>query len=93
MNAAILAAAAAIANARAGRRGAPPIINVLDILPPRLHAEVTEDAQAALDAAGAPALVASLKEMIDCYGSDDGGGPIEIIERAKAAVAGYEAAR
>lgn len=34
------------------------------------------------------ALVASLKEMIECYGSDDGGGPIPIIERAKAALAG-----
>lgn len=33
------------------------------------------------------ALRASLTEMIDCYGSDDGGGPIGIIERAKAALA------
>jgi hypothetical protein len=32
------------------------------------------------------ALRASLTEMIDCYGSDDGGGPIPIIERAKAAL-------
>lgn len=44
-------AAAAIANARAGRRGAPAIANVLDILPPKLFAEVVEDAMAALDAA------------------------------------------
>lgn len=32
-------------------------------------------------------LVASLQEMIDAYGSDDGGGPISIIERAKVAIA------
>ena len=44
-------AAAAIANARAGRRGAPAIANVLDILPPKLFDEVVEDAMAALDAA------------------------------------------
>lgn len=45
-------AAAAIANARGGRRGVPAITNVLDILPAHLLAEVTEDAQAALEAAG-----------------------------------------
>jgi len=44
-------AAAAIANARAARRGGPAITNVLDILPPKLFAEVVEDAMAALDAA------------------------------------------
>lgn len=44
-------AAAAIANARAGRRGAPAVANVLDILPPKLFEEVVEDAMAALDAA------------------------------------------
>jgi len=33
------------------------------------------------------ALIASLAEMVECYGSDDGGGPIPIIERAKAAIA------
>ncbi len=48
----IKAAAAAIANARAGRRGAPAIVNVLDILPPHLLREVMEDAEAALKAAG-----------------------------------------
>lgn len=47
----IVAAAGAIANARAGRRGAPNISNVLSILPARLHAEVMEDAEAALNAA------------------------------------------
>ena len=47
----IRVAAAAIANARAGRRGAPHITNVLDILPPRLLGEVMEDAKAALEAA------------------------------------------
>jgi hypothetical protein len=42
-------AAAAIANARIGRRGSPAISNVLDILPPNLLAEVREDAEAALN--------------------------------------------
>jgi len=37
--------------------------------------------------AAAPELLASLREMIECYGSDDGGGPIPIIERARAAIA------
>ena len=52
----IEAAAAAIANARGGRRGAPPIRNVLETLEqlsPKLHAEVLEDAEAALKAASA----------------------------------------
>lgn len=47
----IKAAAAAIANARGGRRGAPEIVNVLDMLPEKLRAEVLEDAEAALKAA------------------------------------------
>ena len=46
-------AAAAIANARAARRGAPSIANILEILPAKLFREVVEDAQAALDAASA----------------------------------------
>lgn len=49
------AAAAAIANARGMRRGAPTISNILDALPQKLFAEVVEDAQAALDAADAAA--------------------------------------
>lgn len=48
----ITLAAAAIANARGGRRGAPQIANILDILPDKLKSEVTEDAEAALDAGG-----------------------------------------
>jgi hypothetical protein len=40
--------ASAIANARAGRRGAPPIENVLDILPPNLRKDVIEDAAAVI---------------------------------------------
>lgn len=48
-------AAAAIANARSGRRGAPAIANVLDILPGKFFDEVVEDARAALDAAEAAA--------------------------------------
>ena len=47
----IKAAAAAIANARGGRRGVPEIANILDMLPEKLVAEVMEDAEAALRAA------------------------------------------
>lgn len=53
----VLAAAAAIANARAGRRGSPHIVNVLDVLrgfkDGKLYREVVEDARAALKAARA----------------------------------------
>lgn len=31
-------------------------------------------------------LLRSLEEMVECYGSDDGHGPIPIIERAKAEI-------
>lgn len=44
------AAAAAIANARGNRRGAPAISNILTILPLELVKEVREDAKAALEA-------------------------------------------
>ncbi|MBP1183051.1 hypothetical protein [Methylobacterium sp. PvR107] len=47
----IEAAAAAIANARGGRRCAPEICNVLAILPQTLKDEVLEDSEAALKAA------------------------------------------
>lgn len=40
--------AAAIANARAGRRGAPAIVNVLEVLPEKLRLEVLADAAAVL---------------------------------------------
>jgi hypothetical protein len=52
----IEAAAAAIANARGSRRGVPAVSNILPTLErllPKLHAEVMEDAEAALRAAGA----------------------------------------
>ncbi|MFK5597632.1 hypothetical protein ACFZ8E_11565 [Methylobacterium sp. HMF5984] len=49
----VAAAAAAIANARGGRRGAPEIANILDILPRKLFDEVVEDAEAAIQAATA----------------------------------------
>lgn len=42
--------AAAIANARGMRRGAPPIVNVLDILPAKLREEVMDDAENVLRA-------------------------------------------
>jgi hypothetical protein len=47
----VLAAAAAIANARGMRRNLPAIVNILDLLPEKLRAEVMEDARAALAAA------------------------------------------
>lgn len=50
----IEAAAAAIANARGGRRGVPEIVNILDMLPEKLRDEVPQDAEAALKAALAP---------------------------------------
>lgn len=53
LDAPIRVAAAAIANARAGRRGGTSLLNVLSILPPRLFDEVVEDARAALEAAAA----------------------------------------
>jgi hypothetical protein len=56
-------AAAAIANARAARHGAPAVSNVLEMLGsvPRLQnllAEVREDAEVALEAVGLPRLLA-----------------------------------
>lgn len=47
----IEAAAAAIANARGGRRGAPAFRNILAVLPEKLRDEVLEDAEVALKAA------------------------------------------
>jgi hypothetical protein len=51
----IEAAAAAIANARGGRRGAPAVSNILELLRRiqggKLFDEVMEDARAALEAA------------------------------------------
>lgn len=49
--AAVERAAAAIANARGMRRGAPTITNIMEILPDNLAAEVREDAEEALKAA------------------------------------------
>jgi hypothetical protein len=49
----ILIAAAAIANARGGRRGVPQITNILELLPAKLRDEVMEDARCALQAVAA----------------------------------------
>ncbi|MEN3213577.1 hypothetical protein PUR23_26645 [Methylorubrum populi] len=49
----VRAAATAIANARAGRRGVPAVTNILDVLPQDLFAELVEDARAAIAAADA----------------------------------------
>lgn len=51
-NAIIEKAATAIANMRGGRRGVPPIDNVLDILPEKVRLEILEDAEAVLQAIG-----------------------------------------
>ena len=51
-------AAAAIANERGGRRGMPPITNVLELLPDNLLEEVMGDAKAVLEAVG-------LAELLD----------------------------
>lgn len=56
----IARAAAAIANARGMRRGAPAITNILEILPEKLKAEVLEDAEEALKAG----LVGSIFERL-----------------------------
>jgi hypothetical protein len=61
----ILLAAAAIANARGGRRGAPVVSNVLDILPSHLREEVVEDATKALEA------VADFKDPVARYNFGD----------------------
>lgn len=49
----VRAAATAIANARAGRRGVPAVSNILDVLPEVLFAELVEDARTAISAADA----------------------------------------
>jgi hypothetical protein len=55
--------AAAIANARGKRRGVPTIVNILDVLPPKLLQEVTEEADAVLDTLGYAELVKALKDV------------------------------
>lgn len=54
-------AAAAIANARGRRRGAPPVDGILTALPQKLFDEVMEDARVALEAASFADLLAILK--------------------------------
>ena len=55
--------AAAIANARIMRRGSPAIVNVLDILPEKLKAEVREDAEAVLTETGSLELLNACKHV------------------------------
>jgi hypothetical protein len=59
-------AASAIANARGGRRGAPPIVNILELLgrngTGKLRDEVLEDARAVFEAIGFEELLAALRE-------------------------------
>jgi len=61
---AIARAAAAIANARGNRRGAPDVANVLEVLPQKLFDEVMGDGRAALEAVGFADILACLKEAV-----------------------------
>lgn len=63
IDAQIRAAAAAIANTRGARRGAPPIANVLDLLPQKLLHEIVEEAKTAVEAAQA---VSGHGELLTC---------------------------
>src|ERR1051326_2363947 len=65
----VLRAAAGIANERGGRRGMPPIANVLDLLPEKLREEVTDDAKAALDNCGVPDLIEALRQILGWRGT------------------------
>lgn len=64
-------AAAALANARAGRRGAPPVSNILDVLQQMqvggkasIYDDLMEDARAAL-AGAAEAIEAEHREAVE----------------------------
>ena len=81
-------AAAAIANERGGRRGVPPITNVLELLPDNLREQVMQDAQAALEAVGLAELLDVLQAARDAidkaiYTEDglDGGAGAEVLKR------------
>lgn len=86
-------AAAAIANARGGRKGAPPVTNVLDILPDEILSPLLEDADAVLDAIGANELLALAQEVIRLDDEDaglqanDGVDVVNLVNQARAAVA------
>lgn len=85
----VAAAAAAIANARAGRRGAPEIRNVLDILPQKLLDEVVDDARAVIEALAAippkPRATGGLRAAdASVLGLDLGAGALCILARDKA---------
>jgi hypothetical protein len=56
--------ASAIANARGNRRGVPQIVNILDLLPMKLLSEVTEEAEAALEALGYRELLEALEKSV-----------------------------
>jgi hypothetical protein len=77
----VLRAAAGIANERGGRRGMPPIANVLDLLPEKLREEVTDDAKAALDNCGVPDLIEALRQILGWRELRSGEGfPVERVE-------------
>lgn len=87
LEAPVRAAAEAIANARAGRRGAPAVTGILDVLPATLFAEVVEDARAAL-AAGLAEAAPTLRPRgplsafdAAALGLDLGAGSILILSR------------
>jgi len=79
-------------NPRDNALGAPKT-DIVDARGDPLFATCLEFSPTLADArliAAAPELLASLKEMLEVYGWDDGLGPLEILERAKAAIAKAE---
>jgi|GEM_PF-1881386 len=56
---------AAIANARGGRRGVPPIANIVEVLPARILAEVSEDMDAVMTALAAAGYVILARCEVD----------------------------
>ena len=92
------AAAAAIANARGGRRGAPAVSNILDLLRKisggKLYEEVMEDARAALAAAEAvrePVVFETADGLYRC--TVNGSAHIVAEKLRNSAAAGLDAAR
>ncbi len=84
--------AAAIANARGNRRGAPAVTNILDMIKPisggKLYDEVMDDARAVIAADTHHAdLVAALTAMVDRWEPDCTGTDRVMWENARSALA------
>lgn len=80
-------AAEAIANARAKRRGAPAIVNVWDLLTPKLRDEVLEDAEAALEAAAGEEDGLEMAEFVDAIVAQRNARVLEVAGDQQAASA------